>query len=76
MISCVVSAPVDTYSGYGKRSVDFIKELIKNSDWSVKILSQRWGNTRMGYLEDHGESDLKLHCVMYPGLVVVIEWIL
>ena len=58
MISCVVSAPVDTYSGYGKRSVDFIKELIKNSDWSVKILSQRWGNTRMGYLEDHGESDL------------------
>ena len=58
MISCIISAPVDTYSGYGERSVDFVKELIKNSTWDVKVLSQRWGNTRMGYLEDHGESDL------------------
>lgn len=58
MISCVVSAPVDCYAGYGERAVDFVKELIKNSDWDVKILSQRWGNTRMGYLEDHSETDL------------------
>lgn len=57
-LSCVISCPLDTYSGYGKRSVDFVKELIKVSDWDIKILSQRWGSCRMGYLEDHGEQDL------------------
>lgn len=66
MISCVISAPVDCYAGYGERAVDFVKELIRNSDWDIKILSQRWGNTRMGYLEDHGEVDLISRII--PGL--------
>lgn len=58
-IKCVISCPLDTYSGYGKRSYDFIRQLIKvKSDWDIKILSQRWGNCRMGFLKDHGEQDL------------------
>jgi len=58
-ISCIVSAPPDTYSGYGRRSVDFIKALIESQpDWDIKILSQRWGTTRFGYLKDHGEEEL------------------
>ena len=55
----VISAPVDTYSGYGARSRDFIKAVINSKpDWDVKILAQRWGNTKFGYLEDHNEKDL------------------
>lgn len=55
---CVVSCPIDTYSGYGARSRDFVKSLIKLGKYDVKILSQRWGNTRFGYLTDHKEQDL------------------
>ena len=55
----VVSAPVDTYSGYGARSRDFIKALINSKpEWDIKILSQRWGNTKFGYLQDHNEVEL------------------
>jgi glycosyltransferase involved in cell wall biosynthesis len=57
---CVVSCPCDTMSGYGKRSVDFLKSLIKikGNEWDIKILSQRWGNTPWGNLELHNEIDL------------------
>lgn len=57
-ISVVVSCPIDTYSGYGARARDFVKALDK-SKYDVKILSQRWGNTRFGYLADHQEHELK-----------------
>ena len=58
--TCVVSCPIDTYSGYGARSRDFVKGLIKakGSEWDIKILSQRWGSLPFGYLNDHNESDL------------------
>ena len=56
---CVVSCPIDTYSGYGARSRDFVKSLIALKKYDVKILSQRWGNTRFGYLEDHKELNLQ-----------------
>jgi len=55
-ISCVISAPADTYSGYGARARDFIKAVIESKpDWDVKILPQRWGETRWGYLKDHND---------------------
>ena len=40
---CIVSCPIDTYSGYGARSRDFVKSLIKakGEEWDIKILSQR-----------------------------------
>lgn len=56
-ISCVVSCPISTYSGYGGRSRDFVRGLIENyPDWDIKILSQRWGNTRLGFLEDTNDT--------------------
>jgi glycosyltransferase involved in cell wall biosynthesis len=58
MKSVVVSCPIDTYSGYGARSRDLVKALIETKKYDVKILSQRWGNTRFGYLDDHNETDL------------------
>jgi glycosyltransferase involved in cell wall biosynthesis len=58
--SCVISCPIDTYSGYGARSRDFVKAVIEaKPDWDIQIMSQRWGNTRFGYLDDHKEFDLK-----------------
>jgi glycosyltransferase involved in cell wall biosynthesis len=57
-ISVVVSCPIDTYSGYGARSRDFVKALLKSEKYDVKILSQRWGNTRFGYLKDHNEYEI------------------
>jgi hypothetical protein len=54
----IISSPVDTYSGYGARSRDFIKAVIALDKYNVKLLSQRWGNTRFGYLEDHKEDTL------------------
>jgi glycosyltransferase involved in cell wall biosynthesis len=55
---CVISAPPDTYSGYGARARDFIKALyeLKKDEWSFNILSQRWGNTSWGFLEDNKEE--------------------
>ena len=54
----VISCPIDTYSGYGARARDFVKALDK-SKYDIKILSQRWGNTRTGYLQDHLEHELE-----------------
>lgn len=66
-ITCVVSCPCDTYSGYGRRALDFVKQLIKvKPDWDIKILSQRWGDTRMGYLQDNEEWEIISRVV--PGV--------
>ena len=55
----LISAPVDTYSGYGARSRDFIRAVIDaKPDWDVQLLAQRWGSTRWGYLKEHGMLDL------------------
>ena len=49
---CVVSCPIDTFSGYGARSRDFVKALIQSKDkeWDIKIMPQRWGETPWNYL--------------------------
>lgn len=55
---CVISAPVDTYSGYGSRARDLVKAIyeLKGKDWQIEILSQRWGSTPWGYIKDHFET--------------------
>ena len=56
---CVVSCPIATRSGYGARSRDFVRALIKSKpDWEIKLLSQRWGNTPMDALTDGIDNDL------------------
>ena len=49
---CVVSCPIDTFSGYGARSRDFVKSLIeqKDSEWDIKIIPQRWGDCPWNFL--------------------------
>ena len=49
---CVVSCPIDTFSGYGARSRDFVKSLIqlRDKEWDIKIMPQRWGDTPWNFL--------------------------
>tara|TARA_R110000803_G_scaffold164425_1_gene228137 strand:- start:203 stop:1495 length:1293 start_codon:yes stop_codon:yes gene_type:complete len=51
----VVSCPLDTYSGYGARSRDFVKALIELDEYDVQILSQRWGKCSEGFIENNEE---------------------
>ena len=57
-INIVISCPIDTYSGYGARSRDFVRALLDIGKYDVKILPQRWGSTRWGYLKDHNDEVL------------------
>ena len=61
----VISAPVDTYSGYGARSRDIIKALLKADKFEVVIIPQRWGNTPFGFLqEENAEHKQILDCFL------------
>ena len=74
MAKIAVSCPIDTYSGYGARARDLVKALLTNKDHQVEILSQRWGNTRFGYLKDHNEDELA--SLIVPNLSVTPDvWI-
>ena len=65
-----ISAPVDTYSGYGARSRDIVKALLKTDKYDIKIISQRWGSTPFGFLKtDNEEHKQILECIWkYPQL--------
>jgi hypothetical protein len=54
---CVIYAPIETFSGYGANSRDKVKALInlKKDEWDIKIISCRWGNTPMGFLDENPE---------------------
>ncbi len=59
-----ISAPVDTWSGYGARSRDIVKALIKSDKYDIKIIPQRWGSTPFGFLNaDNPEHKQILDCV-------------
>ena len=67
---CIVSSPVDTFSGYGARSRDFIKSLIKvkGDEWDIQLLSQRWGSTPFGFLNDEIEDEADLKSRIIPQM--------
>jgi len=55
---CVISCPIDCYSGYSARSRDLVKAIyeLKKDDWDIKIMSQRWGATPWGFLDNNKEE--------------------
>ena len=58
-----ISCPIDTYSGYGARSRDIVKALLKTDKYEIKILPQRWGSTPFGFLQaDNPEHKQILDC--------------
>ena len=41
----LVTAPVGTRSGYGSRSRDIVRALVKLDKYDVKVFNVPWGNT-------------------------------
>ena len=64
-----ISCPIDTYSGYGARSRDIVKAIIKLDKYDVKIIPQKWGNTPMGFIKNHSEWEfLSQYLYLEPKL--------
>jgi hypothetical protein len=64
-----ISAPFDTYSGYGARSRDLIKAIIELDKYDVKLISQRWGNTPWGFIKNNPEWEfLTKHLYKQPQM--------
>jgi hypothetical protein len=55
-----ISCPIDTMSGYGARSRDIVKALIKHDKYDIKVISQRWGSTPFGALDRDNPEDQKI----------------
>ncbi len=64
----VVSCPIDTYSGYGARARDFVKSIVELDKYDVKILSQRWGSTTRGFIDQNEKEWGFLKKLIIPGL--------
>ena len=47
--SFYISCPFDTYSGYGARARDVVQSIIDLDKYNVQLLSQKWGNTPLGF---------------------------
>jgi len=62
----VVSCPIDTYSGYGSRARDVVRALMRSDKYDVKILSQRWGNTPYGFLNENNPEEKKMKDAIIP----------
>ena len=62
----VVSCPIDTYSGYGSRARDVVRALMKSDKYDVKILSQRWGSTPYGFLNEDNPEEKKMKDAIIP----------
>jgi glycosyltransferase involved in cell wall biosynthesis len=56
----VISCPIETMSGYGARSRDIVKALLKHDKYNIKVISQRWGSTSWNALDPNNEEDKKL----------------
>ena len=63
----VVSCPIDTYSGYGSRARDVVRALMRSDKYDVKILSQRWGNTPYGFLDENNPEEKKMKDAIIPS---------
>ena len=55
--TCVIYAPVQTFSGYGARGRDVAKAIIelKKDEWDIKIIPCKWGNTPMNFIDENPE---------------------
>ena len=56
----VISCPIETMSGYGARSRDVVKALLKYDKYDVKVIPQRWGNTSWNALDPNIAEDKSL----------------
>lgn len=55
--TCVIYAPIISYSGYGAKSRDISKSIINlyKDEWDIKIMACGWGGLPTTFIEDHKE---------------------
>ena len=63
----VISCPFDTYSGYGARSRDIVKAIIKTDKYKVELLSQKWGETSWGFCKENPEWEFLIQYLAKPA---------
>jgi glycosyltransferase involved in cell wall biosynthesis len=63
----VFYGPVETFSGYGSRSRDLVKVLIKSNKYDVGIISCQWGNTPFGFLQENNPEHKQILEKIIPG---------
>jgi glycosyltransferase involved in cell wall biosynthesis len=61
----VISCPVETMSGYGARSRDIVKALLKYDKYDIKIITQRWGNTSWNALDLNNPEDKNIYDLIW-----------
>jgi len=54
---CLITAPVQTRSGYGAHSRDICRSLIELDKYDVHIMGVRWGNCPMNALNEEDPND-------------------
>jgi len=67
----VISAPVNTFSGYGARSRDVVKALIDSDKYEIKILSQKWGGTPQNFLQPDNPDHKKIIDCIQPSNIKI-----
>ncbi|MDD3986106.1 MAG: hypothetical protein PHY59_09615 [Methanobacterium sp.] len=67
---CVISCPINTYSGYGARSRDLVKAIseLKKDEWEIQIIPQRWGDCAWGFIEENPEWAFLNEFIKQPDL--------
>jgi len=66
----LVTAPVETRSGYGNHARDICRSLIESNKYDVRIQSVRWGNTPMNALENDNpiHNEIQKRLLRQPSL--------
>ena len=66
----LVTAPVETRSGYGNHARDICRSLIESNKYDVRIQSVRWGNTPMNALENDNQihNEIQKRLLRQPSL--------
>jgi len=57
---CLIMAPVGTRSGYGARSRDLVKALLKLDKYDIKIFPTQWGGTPNNALDPNDADDQEI----------------
>ena len=65
----VFYGPVDCYAGYGARSRDIVKALIKSDKYEVKIISCNWGQTPHDFLDPNNEEHKQILDCIIPNML-------
>jgi len=60
-----ISCPLETMSGYGARSRDIVRAILKYGKYDVRVLSQRWGNTAYNALDLNNPDDKILYDLIW-----------